>query len=230
MGRIVLFIGSPSEAFTAALCAVRPGCELITAALDPPREMPSTSLSLVSINGCCDLPLAVAECSRIARWQPSVPILFLAPPGENLAKVLGRAGAAATVSGSASADELAESLQRLLGSSSSGILRKAPLLRVSEDVYLDREGRRLWVAGREQSLTAQKFDILCYFLDRPGRAISARELVAARVLQPSQGQRYRGVIMELRERLGGAGRLIHAVPGYGYRFDASEDTHRDRTA
>jgi hypothetical protein len=43
--------------------------------------------------------------------------------------------------------------------------------------------------------------------------------VRAGLLRPTQAQRYRGLIMELRDRLGPARDLIRRVPGYGYRLD-----------
>ncbi len=49
--------------------------------------------------------------------------------------------------------------------------------------------------------------------------MTARDLVRARILGAGSEQRYRGVVKEIRDRLGPAHAVIRTVRGAGYRFD-----------
>jgi len=89
-------------------------------------------------------------------------------------------------------------------------------------VFVDRSRRTLHIDGHEQGLSAQKFDLLCYLIDHEGTAVRAIELVRCGILRPSQAQRFKGLIQELRARLGSYRDRLRAVPGYGYRLDLSD--------
>ncbi|MGC4093577.1 MAG: hypothetical protein QM756_37900 [Polyangiaceae bacterium] len=92
---------------------------------------------------------------------------------------------------------------------------------LGSSVILDRRARTLWVEGSEVVISAQKFDLLCYLLDRAGAAVCSADLVRDGLIRPTQAQRYRGLIQELKRHLGSARDLIRSVPGYGYRLDLS---------
>jgi DNA-binding response OmpR family regulator len=106
----------------------------------------------------------------------------------------------------------------------SGVIAAANRIFIlTERVFLDRVARTLFVDDQEETLSTQKFDLLCYLLDRPSAAVSAGDLVRHGVLRPSQAQRFKGLVQELRRHLGPARDLIRPVPGYGYRIDLGVD-------
>lgn len=69
-----------------------------------------------------------------------------------------------------------------------------PCSELCAGVMLDRARRTLTVLDREDQLSAQKFELLCYFVDRAGVAVSGAELVRAGVLRPSQASRLKGLM------------------------------------
>jgi DNA-binding response OmpR family regulator len=97
--------------------------------------------------------------------------------------------------------------------------RLEPPLSLTANALLDVAGQRLFLDGREEPLSPLRFEILRYLLERPGRLVTARDLVRARILGVGSEQRYRGVVKEIRDRLGPAHAVIRTVRGAGYRFD-----------
>ncbi len=94
-----------------------------------------------------------------------------------------------------------------------------------DDVVLDLDARAVHVAGAPLALTAHEFNVLSYMVERPGRAVTRRQLAEAAL--PAAGDRSdRTVdshIARIRRKLGrpGGARLA-TVWGIGYRFDAPE--------
>jgi DNA-binding response OmpR family regulator len=91
------------------------------------------------------------------------------------------------------------------------------------DVALDRLSRMAWVAGREVRLRTKEFDLLAYFLSRPGVVLTRGELMQAVWKQEWWGESKTLDVHvgALRRRLddgdGGDVRIV-AVRGAGYRF------------
>jgi DNA-binding response OmpR family regulator len=92
-------------------------------------------------------------------------------------------------------------------------------LPLTANALLDVAGQRLFVDGREEALSPLRFETLRYLLERPGQLVTARDLVRARILGAGSEQRFRGVVKEIRDRLGPAHVTIRTVRGAGYRFD-----------
>jgi DNA-binding response OmpR family regulator len=89
---------------------------------------------------------------------------------------------------------------------------------------LDRHGRRVFVEGRELSLTSTEFNLLEFFLTHPGRAYSREQLLEAvwgeqRFVTPRTVDVH---VRRLREQIEvepeNPRRLI-TVRGFGYRFE-----------
>lgn len=84
---------------------------------------------------------------------------------------------------------------------------------------VERASHRVFVHGSEIGLTRIEFDLLCYLLDRPERALS-RDLLLTAVWGYDSTSLSRTVdthIKRLREKLGPAASLIETVRGTGYR-------------
>jgi len=161
---------------------------------------------------------AVAECGRLRRELPSLPIALLGPHDPKLSSAGLRAGARWYFCLENAASPPWQTLQSTLSVPRS--TTDLPVLqKLGPTAELDRSARVLFIDGEPRTLTAAKFDLLCYFLDHAGRAVSARELVAQGLLLPTQVARFRCVVRELRNYLGSARNLIRAVTGYGYRLD-----------
>jgi DNA-binding response OmpR family regulator len=201
------------------------GSELIAKDMDPPVDIGWLSAAgVVLVDGTLDLALGVAECARI---RPSgVPTALLAPGGVSVDRAARRAGVSHVFSGPVRRTALEHILScvtlprvgKPTGTSSADSSR-LDTIDLIPGVTVERCRRTLRVLGKEQALSAQKFDLLCYLLDKRGVAISATELVRSGILRPSQAQRYKGLIHELKVHLGPARDLIRPVPGFGYRFE-----------
>jgi len=92
-----------------------------------------------------------------------------------------------------------------------------------DDITLDLKERRLLRAGEPQLLDARSFAVLCLLARSPGQVFSPEEILDEvwghrRVAPGAVGQ----IVGVLRTALGDdvhRPRYLHAVQGYGYRFD-----------
>lgn len=88
---------------------------------------------------------------------------------------------------------------------------------------LDRTARRVWLEGREVTLTPKAMHVLEYLMARPGEAHSRERLLQA-LWGFTFAANTRAIdhrIAELRKVLGDdpqSPTFIHTVPGFGYRF------------
>lgn len=93
-----------------------------------------------------------------------------------------------------------------------------------DDAVLDLDARAVTLAGSPLALTAHEFNVLAYLVERPGRAISRRQLAEAAL--PAGGDRSERTVdshvARIRRKLGAAGARLVTVWGIGYRFDAPE--------
>lgn len=93
-----------------------------------------------------------------------------------------------------------------------------------DDAVLDLDARTVSVAGEPLGLTAHEFNVLLYMVERPGRAITRRQLAEAAL--PAGGDRSERTVdshlARIRRKLGPAAARIATVWGIGYRFDAPE--------
>jgi two-component system OmpR family response regulator len=94
------------------------------------------------------------------------------------------------------------------------------------DVTMDFDARVVVTAAGEASLTRHEFEVLSYLVERPGRAVSRRQL-AERAAIPFEDRDARTVdthIARVRKKLGVvAAAAIITVWGIGYRFDPEQD-------
>jgi DNA-binding response OmpR family regulator len=155
--------------------------------------------------------LAVAECARLRAERLSVPLLLVALEPAHLRHAAERVGVTEVLRSPLAADEVRAFVN--------GERAESTASELGANVVLDREARLLSVRGVEQPISVQKFNLLCYLADRPGRAVDPRELVRAGVIRSTQVPRMRALIAELRRVLGPAGNLVRTVPGFGYRFE-----------
>lgn len=178
---------------------------------DDERNVDEGTRAVVIVASRSAVPLAIAECARIRAEHGRLPIFFSVSAASARRAAL-RAGATEFFLLDDALPELANRLQRIEPNGKS--VPSAPV-----HLRLDRVARRLWLDGREVQLSCQKFELLRYFIDHAGQAVSARQLVHEGLLLPSQSKRYKGLIHELRARLGSAGPLLRSLPGYGYRLE-----------
>lgn len=92
------------------------------------------------------------------------------------------------------------------------------------NVYLDPEGNRVEVGGNELSLLKKEFDILAYFMQRPGhlvdKAVLAEAVWGDHVDQADNFHFVYAQVKNLRRKLEDAGANIElkAVYGFGYKL------------
>ena len=178
-----------------------------------------SGVDLMVIDAAREPLLAIAECGRLRREMPSLPIALSGPHDPTLERAGLRAGARWYFSLEDAASLPWEALQSILSTIRPTTRRPPVLEKLGPTAELDRSARVLFIDGEPRTLSAAKFNLLCYFLDHAGRAVSARELVTRGILLPTQVARFRCVVRELRNHLGSARNLISPVSGYGYRLD-----------
>ncbi len=97
------------------------------------------------------------------------------------------------------------------------------------NIVLDLQGRRVTVAGKEVVLLKKEFDILLYFMQRPGHIIDKAVLAEAvwgdHIDMADNFQFIYAQIKNLRKKLteAGADTNIKAVYGFGYKFCESAE-------
>ena len=115
-------------------------------------------------------------------------------------------------------EELAARL-RALARRGDGARRPEPKLIVGP-IMLDEMSRRVTVEGKSIDLSPREFSLLECLLRHPGQTLSRDQLLDQAwpfsvAVTPNAVDAY---IHYLREKLGGAGRLIETVRGVGYRL------------
>ena len=90
---------------------------------------------------------------------------------------------------------------------------------------IDFDGRVVEVDGEPVDLTRVEFDILAELANRPGAAITRRQLVERCLDEEREGtERTLDVhVSRIRKKLGDAADLLQTVWGIGYKLDPSED-------
>ncbi|MBE2224059.1 MAG: response regulator transcription factor, partial [Anaerolineae bacterium] len=159
---------------------------------------------------------------RVYRKEADTPIILLTAKLEETDKVLGlELGADDYVTKPFGMRELLARVRAVLRRT--GTDQPAPDILKVADVVLDKNGRRVTVAGQEIDLTPSEYDLLLLLMSAPGRAISRIEL-----LEQLQGTALEGAektvnvhIRNLRTKIEpdpSNPRYIETVFGVGYRF------------
>jgi len=159
---------------------------------------------------------------RTYRKEADTPIILLTAKLEETDKVLGlELGADDYITKPFSMRELVARVRAVLRRTERDEVVE-DVLQVS-DVVLDKNGRRVTVAGQEIGLTPSEYDLLLLLMSTPGRAISRLEL-----LEHLQGTALEGAektvnvhIRNLRTKIEpdpSNPRYIETVFGVGYRF------------
>lgn len=163
-----------------------------------------------------------SEFIRVFRKESDTPIILLTARLEEADKVVGlELGADDYVTKPFGMREVLARIHAVLRRSEREETG-AELVRV-RDVVLDRNSRRVTVAGKEVDLTPSEFDLLALLMNAPGRAFPRLEL-----LEHLQGTALDGAektvnvhIRNLRSKIEpdpGEPRYIETVFGLGYRF------------
>ena len=117
-------------------------------------------------------------------------------------------------------EELAARIRALSRRGSNGVARRTePKLTVGP-IALDETTRRVTLDGRTVDLSPREFSLLECLLRHPGQTLTRDQLLDQAwpfsvAVTPNAVDAY---IHYLREKLGGAGRLIETVRGVGYRL------------
>lgn len=90
------------------------------------------------------------------------------------------------------------------------------------DAELDLDARALTLAGEPVSLTPSEFNLLAYLMQRPGRAVSRRQLAEAALSTDKEvsDRTVDSYITRLRKKLGPLAPKLQTVWSVGYRFNA----------
>jgi DNA-binding response OmpR family regulator len=95
----------------------------------------------------------------------------------------------------------------------------------SDGVMLDKNLKKAFIDGREEDLSLKEFQLLCLFMENPGRTMT-RELIIDIVWGLDSDSVYDNTlsvsIRRLRQKLGRYRNRIQTVRGIGYRWNEGE--------
>ena len=90
------------------------------------------------------------------------------------------------------------------------------------DISVDKSAHQVYVAGEKVDLSIKEFELLCYFLENKGIALS-REKILSSVWDYDYFGEARTIdthVKKLRAKLGNkAGEMIKTIWGMGYKFE-----------
>lgn len=148
------------------------------------------------------------------------PILMLTAKGEEYDRVAGLAeGADDYLVKPFSVRELILRAQAVLRRTESAASQPSRPLEEGP-IVVDQQAHRVYVSGRETTLTHTEYRLLLLFLKRPDRVFSRRQLLDQVWNMPGNvvTRTVDTHVKRLREKLGQAGECIETVRGVGYRF------------
>lgn len=167
------------------------------------------------------------EVCRRLRGDPAtaeLPIIMLTACSAEVDRVVGlEVGADDYVVKPFSVRELGARVRALLRRA--GRTAEPSVVRVG-DLAIDEARHQVWVSGAPASLTPAEFRLLRMLVDARGRVLSRGQLLRGMSEHGgAAGVETRTVdvhVSRLRVKLGGAGRRLVTVKGFGYRFDLDE--------
>jgi len=163
------------------------------------------------------------EVCRTLRGEGNdVPILFVTARDDEVERVLGlELGADDYLTKPFSPRELVARVRaahrRASGMVTSGVEQLLEL----GPVRVDRNTRRVTIAGSEVDFTTTEFDLLTYLMNRPGR-VATRDELLSQVWGYANAVGSRTVdvhVAQVRSKLGPASTLLRTVRGVGYSVD-----------
>lgn len=164
-----------------------------------------------------------AACEEIRRFK-DIPVLMLSARGAEYDKLRGfEAGVDDYVVKPFSPKELMARIQVIAGRHQSQRLTAAPARQVItlNGLQIDLPGRNVYIDGQSVDLTAKEYDLLLYFIENKGIA-----LTRAKILNGVWGYNYFGdertvdwQIKLLRNKLGNYRHYIVTLRGVGYKFE-----------
>ena len=129
-----------------------------------------------------DLMLPVYDgyevCQRIREFS-DMPIIMLTAKGDDMDKILGlEYGADDYITKPFNILEVKARIKAIIRRSNKKVVReeKDTMIRVGE-LSMEKESRRVFIAGKEINLTAKEFDLLELFLTNPGKVFSREKLL-----------------------------------------------------
>ncbi len=165
------------------------------------------------------------EVLREIRSKSDVPVIMLTARSDEIDALNGfDAGADDYVTKPFSPKLLVARIRAILKRSDSTAPRSAADILSEGELSVDKGAHRVTVSGREVQLSVREFDLLVYFMENRGLALS-REQILESVWDYDYFGDARTIdthVKKLRSKLGECGEYIHTIWGMGYKFDAGE--------
>ena len=166
-------------------------------------------------------------CQRIREFS-SVPIIMLSAKGEDMDKILGlEYGADDYITKPFNILEVKARIKAVLRRTQHEEPQAVRTVIVNGDIRMDTESRRLFIRGREVSLTAREFDLMELLVKNPDKVFSRAQLLNM-VWGPDYPGDLRTVdvhIRRLREKVEtnpSDPRYVHTKWGVGYYYQSPE--------
>ena len=164
------------------------------------------------------------EVCREIRKNSHIPIIMLTAKSEEMDELMGfELGVDEYISKPFSPKILVarvEAILRRAGADASADKVKAGA------IIVDKAAHVVYVDGKPVELSYKEFELLSYFIDNEGLALS-REKILSSVWNYDYFGDARTIdthVKKLRSKLGNRGNYIHTIWGLGYKFDSKDST------
>ncbi len=195
--------------------AVMSGEEVLDVLDRFPIDLVLLDIMLPKMNG-----FEVCKAIRQEKRISSIPIIMLTARGEETDRILGlELGANDYMVKPFSPRELILRIKTILRRETSTEMKPADILSVGQ-LLVDIPRHRVSIKGKEVTLTAMEFKLLCTLLRRKGR-LQSREQLLNDVWNMDASITTRTIdshVKKLRQKFGTMKNYIETVRGYGYRL------------
>jgi DNA-binding response OmpR family regulator len=198
-------------------------CEVTITGEDALDILDSQQVDLIILDIMLPKMDGLQTCKQIKKDKrvSSIPVIMLTAKGEEVDRVVGfELGADDYVVKPFSPRELVLRVQAILNR---GTPRKEPskeILSIS-GLVVDIPRYKVLIDKKEVKLTAMEFKLLVTLIQKKGR-VQSRDQLLEDVWNLASDVTTRTIdthVKRLRQKLGGMGKLVETVRGYGYRFN-----------
>ena len=163
---------------------------------------------------------------KTIREYSQVPVIMLTAKGEDMDKILGlEYGADDYITKPFNILEVKARIKAILVARVGAVLKRSNQIKSSKlecgGIVIDKAAHQVTIDGKEIELSFKEFELLTYFMENRGLALS-REKILNNVWNYDYFGDARTIdthVKKLRSKMGEKGEYIHTIWGMGYKFE-----------